>query len=96
MGELWVEHTYFVYIYRVLGSFVILTGLILYAISIDLRKYTDLYSVMSIGFVLVGLVMMVTGITSKLALIFYFPDFVFCFFVAWFIYGMKSRLEKSN
>jgi hypothetical protein len=91
MSELWVEHSYFIYIYRVLGSFVILTGLVLFAISKNLEKYSGLRFILAIGFVIVGLVMMVTGILLKLPLIFYFPDFVFCFIVAWFLNKMKAE-----
>jgi hypothetical protein len=90
MEELWADHRYFIYIYRVLGSFVILTGLILFAIAKNLEKYVNLFFVLTIGFVFIGLVMMVTGILLTLPLIFYFPDFVFCFIVAWFLHKIRA------
>ncbi len=96
MQELWVEHAYFIYIYRVLGSFVILTGLILFAISRNLNKYFPFYHVLTIGFVFIGLVMMVTGILCELSVVFYFPDFMFCFLVAWFIFRMRVRVEQRD
>jgi hypothetical protein len=96
MEELWVEHTYFIYIYRVLGSFVILIGLILFAISKNLEKYSNLCPVLTIGFVFIGLVMMVTGVLLKLPLIFYFTDFVFCFILAWFIHKMKAQRAQEH
>jgi hypothetical protein len=92
MEDLWVEHGYFIYIYRVLGSFVILTGLILFVISKNLEKYSNLYFVLTIGFIFIGLVMMATGVLLKLPLIFYFTDFVFCFIVAWSINAMRAQL----
>jgi len=96
MEELWVEHAYFIYIYRVLGSFVILTGLILFVISKSLEKYSNLYFVLTIGFVLIGLVMLVTGVLLKLPLIFYFTDFVFCFIVAWSMNAMRAKLKQKH
>lgn len=90
MEELWVEHIYFVYIYRTLGSFVILTGLILFTISKSLEKYSNLRYVLTIGFAFIGLVMFVTGVLLRLPLIFYFTDFVFCFIVAWSIHTTKA------
>ena len=96
MEELWIEHIYFIYIYRVLGSFVILTGLILFAISKNLEKYSNLCFVLTIGFVFIGLVMMVTGVLLKLPLIFYFTDFMFCFIVAWSIHKMKAQPEQKQ
>jgi hypothetical protein len=96
MEELWVEHIYFIYIYRVLGSFVILTGLILFTISKNLEKYSNLYSVLTIGFVFIGLVMIVAGVLLKLPLIFYFTDFVFCFIVAWSINKRKAQPEQKH
>lgn len=96
MEELWADHRYFIYIYRVLGSFVILTGLILSAISKNLEKYSNLYFVLRIGFVFIGLVMLATGVLLKLPLIFYFTDFVFCFIVAWSLNEMKAQLEQKH
>jgi hypothetical protein len=89
MEGLWVDHMYFIYIYRVLGSFVILTGLVLFTFSKNLEKYSELRFFLAVGFAIVGLVMLVTGIFSKLPLIFYFFDFVFCFIVAWCIHKLK-------
>ena len=96
MGALWVDHPYFIYIYKVLGAFVILTGLVLFAISKDPGKYSLLYHTLTSGFVLIGLVMLVTGIMIKLPAIFYFPDFLFCFIVAWFIYGARARPDRDD
>lgn len=74
----------------------ILTGLILSAISKNLEKYSNLYFVLRIGFVFIGLVMLATGVLLKLPLIFYFTDFVFCFIVAWSLNEMKAQLEQKH
>ena len=89
---LWVDHSYFVYIYRVLGSFVILTGLIIFTISRNIEKYSELLFILTIGFIIIGFVMMITGILTNLPLVFYFPDFVFCFIIAWYLNVIKTSL----
>ena len=33
MKNLWIDQKYFIYIYKILGSFVILTGLLIFSIS---------------------------------------------------------------
>jgi len=38
MDSLWPGHPYFIYIYSVLGAFVILTGLIVCAITFNMKK----------------------------------------------------------
>jgi hypothetical protein len=95
MKNLWVDHTYFIYIYRVLGAFVILTGLILFTISRNIKKYSSLFNVLTWGFILVGLVMAVAGFLLNLPVIFYFADFLFCFIIAGFFYQTtKQSFDK--
>ncbi len=91
MKNLWVEHSYFIYIYRVLGAFVILTGLILYTVSGNIKKYLSLLNALTWGFILVGLVMTVAGYLLRLPLIFYLPDFIFCFIISGFFYQTKRQ-----
>jgi hypothetical protein len=91
MKDLWVDHVYFIYIYRVLGAFVILTGFILFTVSGNIKKYLSLFNVLTWGFILVGLVMAVTGFLLKLPIIFYIPDFIFCFIIAGFFYQTNKQ-----
>jgi len=96
MEELWTDHLYFIYIYRVLGAFVILSGLILFTISKNQKLYSNLSPVLAAGFVLIGLVMIITGILLELPPMFYVADFMFCFIVAWFFYDMRTPLDQKQ
>lgn len=91
MEELWTNHLYFIYIYRVLGAFVIFTGIILFTISKNLDLYSTLFPALSIGFVSIGLVMILSGSLLNLPIIFYVMDFLFCFLIAWFFYDLRTR-----
>lgn len=95
MKDLWVSHPYFVYIYKVLGAFVILTGLLFAAISRKIRRNLNVLRTLQWGFVFVGIVMAVAGYLSQLHLIFYAPDFVFCFVIAFLIYRVVHHYKKT-
>jgi hypothetical protein len=47
--------------------------------------------VLSIGFVIIGIVMLVTGILVALPPMFYVLDFVFCFLISWFFYDLRDK-----
>ena len=96
MTNLWVNHIYFVYIYRILGAFVILVGLMLFAISRNLKIYYNLLYVLTIGFILIGFVMMITGFLLKLHLVFYVFDFVFCFALAYFFDNITVHYKQKD
>ena len=91
MGDLWTSHPYFLYIYKVLGAFVILTGMIIYVISFRLPEQKNLLSALSYGFILLGLVMALTGYMTGLPIAFYILDFVFCFALAFIFYRIKTK-----
>jgi hypothetical protein len=91
MGELWDDHAYFLYIYKVLGAFVVLVGMIIYVISFRLNEQKNLLSALSYGFILIGLVMALTGFMAGLPLLFYILDFIFCFLLAFTFYWIKTK-----
>jgi hypothetical protein len=95
MEKLWTDHLYFIYIYRVLGAFVIFTSIILFMISKNLKQYTALLPGLSVGFLIIGLVMLISGRLLNLPLIFYVLDFLFCFLIAWLFYDMRDRSKKN-
>jgi hypothetical protein len=96
MEELWTDHFYFVYIYRVLGAFVILSGLIFFTISKNMRLYSNLFPVLASGLAIIGLVMIISGILLELPPMFYVPDFMFCFIIAWFLYDMRTPSDQKQ
>jgi len=95
MKNLWIDHNYFIYIYKVLGAFVILTGLMFFTISKNLEKNLNILNTMKIGLIIIGIVMVTSGYFIKLPFLFYAPDFIFCFVIAFYLHT-NMNLTKSN
>ena len=95
MDSLWADHPYFIYIYRVLGAFGILTGMMVYAITFITIENRKLMNTMAIGFIMEGLTMVISGYLSKLHIGFYITDFLFCFVVAYFLFRTNYNLKQS-
>lgn len=89
--ELWSPHIYFVYIYRVLGAFVLFVGFTLFIISKDPSHYAKIIKTWSLGFLLIGMVMLFAGYFLRLSLIYYTPDFIFCFILATIFFVIAKR-----
>lgn len=85
MDQLWADHPYFIYVYRVLGAFVLFTGLSFVGVSGNIRENRKLIRAWSIAFIILGIVMLVTGLMVQLPIVFYIFDFAFCFAVAIFL-----------
>ncbi len=95
MRKLWIDHNYFKYIYKVLGSFVILTGLVFFTISKNLEKNLNILNAIKIGLIIVGIVMVYSGYFMKLTLLFYAPDFIFCFVIAFYLHTYRNLIKKG-
>jgi hypothetical protein len=91
MGHLWSDHPYFLYVYKVLGAFVILTGLIIYGISFRPEAQKNILSALIYGLILIGLIMAITGYMAGLSPFFYVLDFIFCFILAFIFYRIKTK-----
>jgi hypothetical protein len=87
----WSEHAYFIYIYRVLGAFVILTGLVILQVSRDPGKHRETMQVLMWGFVVTGGVMLSTGILTGLTYYLFIPDALFAFFLAILFDGWRKN-----
>ena len=96
MGNLWSGHPYFIYIYRVLGAFVMLTGLVLFSLSRNIQRHLEVLQMMLWGFLLVGIVMALAGYFSGIHPFFYIPDFVFCFFLAGLMYWVCQCSKETG
>jgi len=81
IGDLWMTTPYSVYIYRVLGGFVVLTGILMTVASGDPSRYRTFLKAYALGFAVIGVVMLVTGLTTGLPSRYYLPDPVYCFLV---------------
>ena len=95
MDSLWSDHPYFIYIYRVLGAFVILTGMMVYAITFVMSNNRRLMNIMAIGFIMTGLTMAISGYLTKIHIVFYITDFLFCFVVAYFLFRANYKVKQS-
>lgn len=82
IGDLWMQTPYSLYIYRVLGGFVVLSGILLMIVAGAPEKYRRLLKGYTLGFSTIGVVMLVTGLASGLPLRYYLPDPVYCFLIA--------------
>jgi len=91
MENLWLDEPYFIYIYKVLGGFVVTTGLLLFVVSSVRAVRAVKY-----GMVLTGSVMFVTGWWSGLPPVYYLIDGVFCCMVALVMHKVQGRLSAQQ
>ena len=96
MDALWTDHDYFFYIYKVLGAFVILTGLVIYSISRDINKNLNILNTIKLGLFIIGATMAISGFIVKLPLIFYLPDFLFCFLITILFQIISNKVKKTS
>ena len=91
IGELWVSHPYFVYIYRVLGAFVIFAGVTIFMISQNPARYASILRVWGFCFLLVGGVMGMAGYVLDMSLLHYAIDSLFIFIIAVLCFSLGSQ-----
>jgi len=82
IGALYMETPYSLYIYRVLGGFVILSGIGLFAIARAPETHRHILRAYAIGFAVIALVMLAAGAVVGLPYRYYLPDPLYCFAVA--------------
>lgn len=92
IGELWSSHPYFIYIYRVLGAFVIFAGIVVFMIARAPLRYKLLLKACSFCFSFIACVMLVGGLLLRMSLLHYAFDVTFCIIIAWLCF----LLIKSN
>ena len=90
MKNLWIEQKYFIYIYKVLGSFVILTGLLFFSISKNIENNLNVLNIMKWGLIIIGITMTISGFYLRLSLLLFAPDFIFCFAIAFYIHAILN------
>lgn len=95
MKNLWTDHTFFIYIYRVLGSFVILTGLLIFSISRSIENNLAILNTMKWGLIIIGTTMTIAGYSLKLPLLFFTPDFIFCFAIAFYMHIILNSRKSE-
>jgi hypothetical protein len=90
MAGLWVDRPYAVYIYRILGTFVVLVGLVLLVISRDPDKNRELLKVCAGGFLLLAVVMITAAVSVHLPLRYYLPDPVYSLVLAVVLFSLSK------
>jgi hypothetical protein len=96
MQDLWSDHPYFLYIYRVLGAFVILTGLFIFGISKNIEGHAALIPFVKWGFLVIGCTMLATGYFVGLHWLFYVFDFIFCFGLAGYFHFIENKINSNS
>lgn len=91
MAHLWVDHVYFLYAYKVLGAFVILTGLVLWSLTGEDDASVAGLQAMKWGMIVVGAVMLATGYRTGLGAEFYLMDVIFSWLVAALLHREARR-----
>ena len=81
IGGLWMKTPYSVYIYRVLGGFVVLAGILMMVASADPTRCRMFLKGYALGFAVIGAVMLVAGLTTGLPSRYYLPDPIYCFLI---------------
>jgi hypothetical protein len=99
MEHLWLNDPFFVYIYKLLGVFVLWMGILLFISSQDVQRYKGMIlgSILGLGLFLV--VSLVTGFSVGLELLYFIVDSVFSLFlivVLFLIYRNLPHSEKAS
>ena len=89
--ELWPGNPYSLYIYRVLGGFVIALGIVLWLTSKRPDHYRLIVKGLSAGFLLLAFVMLLSGLLLKISLAHFLVDPLFCFMLACLLWWAARR-----
>jgi hypothetical protein len=92
IGELWSSHPYFIYIYRVLGAFVIFAGIVVFVIARAPLRYDQLLKACGLCFSVIACVMLLGGLLLRMSLLHYAFDVTFCVILTWLCF----LLIRSN
>lgn len=86
MEHLWVDHPFFIYIYKLFGVFVIWIGILFFICSKDLTRSKPIIRGSIIGLILFFLVSLITGLWTGLEIQFFLVDSLFALFLALFLF----------
>lgn len=91
MEHLWSGDPFFVYIYRLLGVFVIWIGIILFICSKDIVRYRSMIIGSILALALFFVVSLVTGLCVGLGLRFFLVDSIFSLFLVVVLYVIQKN-----
>lgn len=90
MEHLWSGEPFFIYIYKLLGVFVIWVGIILLICSKDVVRYRSIIIGSMIGLAIFCLVSLLTGFFTGLGLQFFLVDSIFALFLVFVFYVVQK------
>lgn len=98
IGDLWISHPYFTYIYRVLGAFVIFAGMTIFTMAQEPTRYARLLKICGLCFSIIALVMFIAGFLLRMFFTHYAFDVVFCIIAALvcFSFGDDKSLLRQK
>ncbi len=91
IDELWSSHSYFVYIYRVLGAFVLFAGIMLFTIARVPMRYGKFLKVSCFCFLFIACVIFLNGLLLRMSFLHYAFDFIFCLITAWVCFALYKQ-----
>ncbi len=91
MEHLWTGEPFFMYIYKLLGVFVIWIGIILFVCSKDLIRYRGVIRASILGLLLFFVVSLLTGFFTGLGLKFFLVDSIFSLILIVLLYIIQKE-----
>ena len=95
MEHLWSNEPFFVYIYKLLGVFVLWMGILHFISSRDVKRYKGMVLGSMMGLSLFFVVSLVTGFTAGLELLYFIVDSVFSLFLVVVLYLIYRNASNS-
>jgi len=90
MEHLWSGESFFIYLYRLLGVFVIWVGMVLFVCSKDLIRYRGVIRASVLGVLLFFVVSLLTGFATGLGLKFFLVDSIFSLILIILLYVIQK------
>jgi hypothetical protein len=95
MEHLWSNEPFFVYIYKLLGVFVLWMGILLFIASKNVSRYRGVVLGSVIGLGLFFVVSLLTGFSVGLGLLYFMVDSVFSLFLVMVLYLIYRNASAS-
>ncbi len=95
MEHLWLNDPFFVYIYKLLGVFVLWMGILLFICSQDVQRYKGMILGSILGLGLFFVVSLLTGFSAGLELLYFIVDSIFSLFLIVVLYLIYRKASTS-
>ena len=95
MEHLWSNEPFFVYIYKLLGVFVLWMGILLFIASQDVKRYKGMVLGSIVGLGVFFVVSLVTGFSTGLEFLYFIVDSVFSLFLVVVLYLIYRNASAS-